>query len=73
MAAIKLSRAGLRDAEKPVGSYFILGADGRRGKQKSPVSLRSFWAWSSFVLTCPNTWSLTLSRGLSAPRRLCGL
>jgi ATP-dependent Clp protease ATP-binding subunit ClpA len=28
--SIKMARAGLRDSEKPIGSYLILGPDGRR-------------------------------------------
>ena len=55
-SAIKLSRAGLREPEKPIGSYLF-------SKPKWRVSWPSRWASSCIASTCPNTWSAIRSRG----------
>jgi ATP-dependent Clp protease ATP-binding subunit ClpA len=61
-ASIKLARAGLREPEKPIGSYLFSGP---------PVSAKPRWRVSSPVCsgstscasTCRNTWSATRCRG----------
>ena len=60
--AIKLSRAGLRDGEKPIGSFCFLD---RRAwvKQKYPSSCQKLWVLSFCVLICLSTWSATQYQG----------
>jgi ATP-dependent Clp protease ATP-binding subunit ClpA len=62
-AAIKLARAGLRDTEKPIGSYLFSGPTGV-GKTEVARQLASDrWASNCCASTCPNIWSGTPSAG----------
>jgi ATP-dependent Clp protease ATP-binding subunit ClpA len=67
-AAIKLARAGLREPEKPIGSYLFSGPTGV-GKTEVARQLRAgARASSSCASTCRNTWSATaVSRLIGAP------
>jgi len=62
-SAIKLARAGLRDQEKPIGSY-LFSARRASAKPRSPASSPARWASSSPASTCPSTWSATRSAAL---------
>ena len=59
-SAIKLARAGLRDPDKPIGSYLFAGPTGvgktEVGQASSPSSLGIETDCAS---TCRNTWSAT--------------
>ncbi len=61
-AAIKLSRAGLRDGEKPIGSY-LFRARPASARPRSRSSSPRCWASSSCASTCRSTWSGTRSAG----------
>ncbi len=50
-AAVKLSRSGLRDMTKPIGSFLFVGPTGV-GKPKSVSSLRKLWVWNCCALIC---------------------
>ena len=58
-SAIKLSRAGLREPEKPIGNYLFAGPDGRRQDRGGQTTGRHPWAWSFCGSTCRNTWRNT--------------
>jgi DNA polymerase III gamma/tau subunit len=60
-SAIKLARAGLREPDKPIGSYLFSGPTGV-GKTEVAKQLASIWASSCCASTCRNTWSGTRSR-----------
>ena len=70
-ASIKLSRAGLREAEKPIGSYLFSGPTGV-GKTEVARQLASAMGSNCCALTCPNIWNAIRSRVLGAPR-ICRL
>ena len=55
-ASIKLSRAGLRDAEKPIGSYLFSSPTGV-GKTEVARQLASPWALNCCALICRNIWN----------------
>ena len=55
-ASIKLSRAGLRDAEKPIGSYLFSGPTGV-GKTEVARQLASAMGVNCCALICRNIWS----------------
>ena len=59
-SAIKLSRAGLRDPDKPIGNYLFTGPTGVGKTEVARSSPRS-WASRSSASTCPNIWSATRS------------
>ena len=61
-AAIKMSRSGLGNPAKPIGSFLFSGPTGV-GKTEVAASWPTRWAWSCCALTCPNTWSATPCRG----------
>ena len=65
-AAMKMSRAGLRDTQKPIGSY-LFPALRASARLRWPASWRRPWALSSCVSTCRNIWNGTRSHGSSAP------
>jgi ATP-dependent Clp protease ATP-binding subunit ClpA len=56
--AIKLSRAGLKSPDKPVGSFLFAGPTGV-GKTEAARQLAKAWVSSWFASTCPSTWSAT--------------
>ena len=60
-ASIKLSRAGLREAEKPIGSYLFSGPTGV-GKTEVARQLASAMGSNCCALTCPNIWNAIRSR-----------
>jgi ATP-dependent Clp protease ATP-binding subunit ClpA len=62
--AIKMARAGLRDPEKPIGSYLFSGPTGV-GKTEVARQLAKTSALSSSGLICPNIWSVTPSHASS--------
>ncbi len=62
-SAIKLSRAGLREPEKPIGSYLFTGPDGRRQDRGGQAAGQRCSASSSSASTCPSTWRSTRSAG----------
>ena len=68
VAAIKLARAGLREQEKPIGSYLFSGPTGV-GKTEVARQLARTSASSSRGSTCRNIWSATPCRGCSARRQ----
>jgi ATP-dependent Clp protease ATP-binding subunit ClpA len=61
-AAIKLARAGLREPEKPIGSYLFSGPTGV-GKTEVARQLASIMGVELIASTCRNIWSATRSRG----------
>ena len=61
--AIKLSRAGLREPEKPIGCYLFSGPDRRRQDRGRQAARRAAWASSCCASTCRSTWRSTRSRG----------
>ena len=66
-SAIKLSRAGLRDPDKPIGNYLFSGPTGV-GKTEVARQLATSWASRCSVSTCPNIWNATaVSRLIGAP------
>ena len=65
-SAIKLSRAGLREPEKPIGNYLFAGPTGV-GKTEVAKQLADVWASSFCALICPSIWRNTRSPALSAP------
>ena len=60
--AMKLSRAGLRDPDKPIGTS-CSPARPASARPKSRASSPASWASSCSASTCPNTWSGTRSAG----------
>ena len=56
-SAIKLSRAGLRDPEKPIGQLSVHRPDRRRQDRSPPSSLPTSWASRSSASTCRNIWN----------------
>ena len=60
-SAIKLARAGLRDAEKPIGSYLFAGPTGVGKTEVAQAACRHLSASSCCASTCRNTWSATRS------------
>ena len=74
-AAIKLARAGLREPEKPIGSYLFSGLPGQAwARLRLRVSLRPSWVSSSFGSTCPSTWSAIRCRAsLVRPQAMSAL
>ena len=62
-SAIKLSRAGLREPEKPIGNYLFTGPDGRRQDRGGQAAGGARWAWSCCASTCRSTWRSTRSAG----------
>ena len=67
-SAIKLARAGLREPEKPIGSYLFSGPTGV-GKTEVAKRLAEVLGVQCCALTCRNTWSAIPSPVLSAPLR----
>jgi len=67
-AAIKLARAGLRDGEKPIGSYLFSGPTGV-GKTEVARQLAVSLGVELVRFDMSNIWSATLSQGLSARLR----
>jgi ATP-dependent Clp protease ATP-binding subunit ClpA len=66
-SAIKLSRAGLRDPDKPIGNYLFSGPTGV-GKTEVARQLAASWAFRCSASTCPNIWSAhSVSRLIGAP------
>ncbi len=61
-SAIKLSRAGLRDPDKPIGNYLFSGPTGV-GKTEVARSSPISWAFRCSASTCPNIWNATRSAG----------
>ena len=55
-ASIKLSRAGLREAEKPIGSY-LFPARPVSAKPKWRANWLPLWGWNYCALICRNIWS----------------
>ena len=62
-SAIKLSRAGLRDPEKPIGNYLFTGPTGVGKTEVAQAARRRSWASRSSASTCPNIWSGIRSAG----------
>jgi ATP-dependent Clp protease ATP-binding subunit ClpA len=60
--AMKLARAGLRDPDKPIGSFLFSGPPAS-ARPKSRASLPGSWASSSSASTCRNTWNAIRSAG----------
>ena len=59
--AMKLSRAGLRDPDKPIGSFLFSGPTGV-GKTEVARQLASDHGHrAASASTCPSTWSATRS------------
>ncbi len=58
--AIKLARAGLRDLEKPIGSYLFSGPTGV-GKTEVANQLAKALGVEIIASTCPNIWSVIRS------------
>jgi ATP-dependent Clp protease ATP-binding subunit ClpA len=56
--AIKLARAGLREPDKPIGSYLFSGPTGV-GKTEVAKQLAASWAFRSPASTCRNIWNAT--------------
>jgi ATP-dependent Clp protease ATP-binding subunit ClpA len=61
-SAIKLSRAGLKAPEKPIGCFLFAGSTGV-GKTEVSRSWPRSWASNWCASTCPSTWNATPSRG----------
>jgi ATP-dependent Clp protease ATP-binding subunit ClpA len=59
-SAIKLSRAGLRDPDKPIGNYLFSGPTGV-GKTEVARQLASIMGIPLSASTCRNIWSGTRS------------
>lgn len=60
--AIRLSRSGLRDPKRPIGTFFFAGPTGV-GKQNLPKRLRIYCLMTKmrlFVLICLNLWKRRL-------------
>jgi len=74
--AVRRSRAGLQDPNRPMGSFMFLGPTGV-GKTELTKALRNICSttrprWSAS--TCPNTWrSIPVSRLIGAPPGYVGL
>jgi ATP-dependent Clp protease ATP-binding subunit ClpA len=62
-SAIKLARAGLREPDKPIGSYLFSGPTGVGKTEVAKQLADPRWAWSCCASTCRNTWSGTRCRG----------
>jgi ATP-dependent Clp protease ATP-binding subunit ClpA len=60
-AAIRLARAGLREPDKPIGSYLFSGPTGVGKTEVAKQLADPRWVSSCCASTCPNTWSGTLS------------
>ena len=58
-AAVKLARSGLRDPNKPIGSFLFIGPTGV-GKTEVCKQLSKIWVWNCCALICLNTWSVIL-------------
>ena len=66
-SAIKLARAGLREPDKPIGSYLFAGPTGV-GKTEVAASWPRRSVWNSCASTCRNIWSvIRSSRLIGAP------
>ncbi|MGT2487718.1 hypothetical protein ACU4GA_20975 [Methylobacterium oryzae CBMB20] len=57
-SAIKLARAGLRDPDKPIGSY-LFAARPASARPRPPSSSPRRWVSRCCASTCRNTWSAT--------------
>lgn len=55
VSSIKMARAGLREPEKPIGSYLFSGPTGV-GKPKSRASWQKRWGLNCCVSICRNIW-----------------
>ena len=62
-SAIKLARAGLREPEKPIGSYLFTGPTGVGSKTEAPSNSPIRSASRCCASICPNTWNATPFRG----------
>ena len=62
-AAVRRSRAGLSDPDKPIGSFFFLGPTGvgKTELAKRLPSACSTTSARSCVSTCPSTWRSSAS------------
>jgi ATP-dependent Clp protease ATP-binding subunit ClpA len=70
--AMKLSRAGLRDPDKPIGSFLFSGPTGV-GKTESRAVWPRSWAFRCNASTCRNIWSAFGQRLIGAPPGYVGL